>query len=100
MMRMRRYSCLITVALLCYPYVALGDAHSHRKAAETLLITMEVEKSLPQMTAQVVEIQVQQNPQLASQREVLQPTFKGGWPRGVIFGRVTLQAMPSSGCPL
>ena len=71
-MRMRLYSCLITVALLCYPYVALGDAHSHRKAAETLLIVMEVEKSLPQMTAQVVEIQVQQNPQLASQREVLQ----------------------------
>ena len=58
--------------MLCYPYVALGDAHSHRKAAETLLIAMEVEKSLPQMTAQVVEIQVQQNPQLASQREVLQ----------------------------
>ena len=29
-------------------------------------------RGLPQMTAQVVEIQVQQNPQLASQREVLQ----------------------------
>ena len=24
MMRMRLYSCLITVALLCYPYVALA----------------------------------------------------------------------------
>ena len=71
-MRMRLYSCLITVALLCYPYVALGDAQSHRKAAETLLIVMEVDKSLPQMTAQVVETQVQQNPQLAPQREVLQ----------------------------
>ena len=71
-MRMRLYSCLITVALLGYPYVALGDTHSHRKAAEALLLAMEVEKSLPQMTAQVVEIQVQQNPQLASQREVLQ----------------------------
>ena len=72
MMRMRLYSCLITVALLCYPYVALGDAHSHRKAAETLLIVMEVDKSLPQITAQVVETQLQQNPQLAPQREVLQ----------------------------
>jgi hypothetical protein len=72
MMRIRLYSCLITVAWLCYPYVALGDAHSHRKAAEALLLAMEVEKSLPQMTAQVVEIQVQQNPQLASQREILQ----------------------------
>ena len=71
-MSMRLYSCLITVALLCYPYVALGDAHSHRKAAETLLIVMEVDKSLPQITAQVVETQLQQNPQLAPQREVLQ----------------------------
>ena len=71
-MRMRLYSCLITVVLLCYPYVALGDAHSHRKAAETLLIVMEVEKSLPQITAQVVETQLQHNPQLAPQREVLQ----------------------------
>lgn len=72
MMCMRLYSCLIMVAVLCYPYVALGDAHSHRKAAETLLLVMEVEKSLPQITAQVVETQIQQNPQLASQREVLQ----------------------------
>jgi hypothetical protein len=72
MMRIRLYSCLITVAWLCYPYVALGDAQSHRKAAETLLLTMEVDKSLPQMTAQVVETQVQQNPQLAPQREILQ----------------------------
>ena len=42
------------------------------RLAETLLIVMEVDKSLPQITAQVVETQLQQNPQLASQREVLQ----------------------------
>ena len=29
-----------------------------------------------------------------------QRMFKGYWPRGVIFGRVTLQTMPSSGCSL
>jgi hypothetical protein len=72
MMSMRLYSCLITATLLFYPYVALGDAQSHRKAAETLLIVMEVDKSLPQITAQVVETQLQHNPQLAPQREVLQ----------------------------
>ena len=71
-MSIRLYSCLITVAVLCYPSVTLGDAQSHRKAAEALLLAMEVDQSLPQMTAQVVEMQVQQNPQLASQREVLQ----------------------------
>jgi hypothetical protein len=71
-MRMLLGSCLITVALMFYPCVALGDAQSHRKAAENLLIVMEVDKSLPKVVEQVVENQVQQNPQLAAQREVLQ----------------------------
>jgi len=71
-MRILLCSCLITVALGLSPVVALGDAQSHRKAAENLLIVMEVDKSLPQIVAQVVEHQVQQNPQLAPQREVLQ----------------------------
>jgi len=70
-MRTMLYGCLIIVALVLHPFVALGDAQSHRKAAETLLIVMEVDKSLPQITAQVVETQLQQNPQLAPQREVL-----------------------------
>jgi uncharacterized protein len=71
-MRMLLYSCLITLALMCSPYVALGDAQSHRKAAENLLLVMEVDKSLPKIAAQVVENQLQQNPQLAPQREILQ----------------------------
>jgi uncharacterized protein len=71
-MRMLLYSCLITVALGFSPYAALGDAQSHRKAAENLLIVMEVDKSLPQIANQVVETQVQQNPQLAPQRDILQ----------------------------
>src|SRR5215471_20607558 len=66
------YGCLITIALVCHPFVALGDEQSHRKAAENLLIVMEVDKSLPQIANQVVENQVQHNPQLAPQREVLQ----------------------------
>jgi hypothetical protein len=64
--------CLIMVALVCHPFVALGDAQSHRKAAENLLIVMEVDKSLPQIANQVVENQLQQNPQLAPQRDILQ----------------------------
>jgi hypothetical protein len=63
---------LIMVALGLSPVVALGDTQSHRKAAENLLIVMEVDKSLPKIVDQVVENQVQQNPQLAAQREVLQ----------------------------
>jgi uncharacterized protein len=72
MMRMLLSYCVITLALGCSPVVALGDAQSHRKAAENLLITMEVDKSLPKIAEQVVDTQVQQNPQLAPQREVLQ----------------------------
>jgi uncharacterized protein len=71
-MRILLGSCLITVALWLFPVVALGDAQSHRKAAENLLLVMEVDKSLPKIAEQVVETQVQQNPQLAAQREVLQ----------------------------
>jgi hypothetical protein len=60
--------CLITVALGLSPVVALGDAQSHRRAAENLLLVMEVDKSLPKVVDQVVENQMQQNPQLAPQR--------------------------------
>jgi hypothetical protein len=42
-------SCLITVALGLAPVVALGNEQSHRKAAENLLIVMEVDKSLPML---------------------------------------------------
>jgi len=71
MRRLLRF-CLITIALGLSPVLALGDEQSHRKAAENLLLVLEVEKSLPQIVAQVVENQVQHNPQLAPQRDVLQ----------------------------
>jgi len=71
-MRMLFGYCLITVALGLSPVIAVGDEQSHRKAAENLLLVLEVDKSLPQIVDQVVERQVQQNPQLAPQREVLQ----------------------------
>jgi len=71
-MRMLLAYCLLTVALGLSTVVALGDEQSHRKAAENLLIVMEVDKSLPKVVEQVVENHMQQTPQLASQREVLQ----------------------------
>jgi hypothetical protein len=70
-MRILFGSCLITVALVLAPVVAVGDEHSHRKAAENLLLVLEVDKSLPQIVEQVVNAQLQQNPQLAPQREIL-----------------------------
>jgi uncharacterized protein len=74
-MRRTLYGCLLTIALVCYPFVARGNEQSHRKAAENLLIVMEVDKSLPKIAEQVVETQLQQNPQLASQRESFQKFF-------------------------
>ena len=71
-MRMRLGYGLITIALGLSPVVALGDAQSHRKASENLLIVMEVDKSLPKITDPVVENQLQQNPQLAPQRDIMQ----------------------------
>ena len=71
-MRTMWYACLITIALGVSPVIAVGDEQSHRKAAENLLLVMEVDKSLPKIAEQVMENQLQQNPQLAPQREVLQ----------------------------
>ena len=71
-MRMLLGYCLITVTLGLSPCLAVGDEHSHRKAAENLLLAMEVDKSLPKVVEQVVDNQVQHNPQLAPQRDVLQ----------------------------
>ena len=71
-MRTILYGCLITIALVCRPCVAVGDEQSHRKAAENLLIVMEVDKSLEPLAERVLENQLQQNPQLAPQREILQ----------------------------
>ena len=71
-MRTILYGCLIMIALVLHPFVAAGDQHSHRKAAENLLLVMEVEKSLPKIADQVVETQLQQNPQLAPQRDIMQ----------------------------
>jgi hypothetical protein len=66
------YSCLLTVALGLSPVVVLGDEHSHRQAAEELLLVLEVDKSLPKVVDQVVDNQVQHNPKLAPQRDILQ----------------------------
>jgi uncharacterized protein len=72
MIRMLLYGCLLTLTLILHPSVSVGDAQSHRIAAENLLIVMEVDKSLAPLAEQVVENQLQQNPQLAPQRDVLQ----------------------------
>ena len=74
-MSMLRYGCLLTIALPYYPGIAIGDEQSHRKAAETLLIVMEVDKSLPKIVDQVVDTQMQQTPQFAAQREAFQQFF-------------------------
>ena len=71
-MRMTLYGCLLTIAFVCHPSVSRGNEQSHRKAAENLLIVMEVDKSLPKIAEQLVDTQLQQNPQLAPQRDVLQ----------------------------
>ena len=75
-MRMILYSCVLTIALVCHPFVSVGDEQSHRKAAANLLLVMEVDKSMPKLADQLVENQMQQNPQLAAQREVFQQFFQ------------------------
>jgi hypothetical protein len=71
-MRIMLYGCLMTIVLVLHPFSALGDERSHRKAAETLLLVMEVDKSPPKLVAQVLEGQLHQNPQLVPHREAMQ----------------------------
>ncbi len=71
-MRMLRYGCMLMITLVFYPSISVGDEHSHRTAAENLLIVLEVDKSLEPLAEQVLEKQLQHNPQLAPQREILQ----------------------------
>jgi hypothetical protein len=69
---MSLYACLLTIALVCHPAVSRGNEQSHRKAAENLLIEMEVDKNLSKLAEQVAEAQLQQNPQLAPHRDIMQ----------------------------
>jgi hypothetical protein len=71
-MRMLRYGWLLTITLVLHPSLSVGDEHSHRRAAENLLLVMEVDKSLEPLAEHVLENQLQHNPQLAPQREILQ----------------------------
>jgi uncharacterized protein len=76
MMKMILCGCLLTIVLVYHPSVSVGDEPSHRKAAANLLMVMEVDKSMPKLADQLVENQMQQNPQLAAQREVFQQFFQ------------------------
>ena len=71
-MRTILYAGLMTMALLLHPGVSGGDDHSHRQAAETLLLVLGVDKSLPQIATHMLDNQLKQHPQLTPQREVLQ----------------------------
>lgn len=71
-MRTIRSAGLMTVALLLHLGVAGGDDHSHRQAAEHLLLVLEVDKSLQPIAEQVLDQQLKHNPQLAPQRDVMQ----------------------------
>jgi hypothetical protein len=73
--RRRGYGWWLTIALVSYPVIAMGDQQSHRKAAENLLIVMEVEKNLPLLADQLVESQLTKNPHLVSQRDIFQKFF-------------------------
>jgi hypothetical protein len=64
--------CLMTMVVVLSYAVALGDDHSHRKAAENLLIVLGTEKHLQKIAEQVVEAQLKQNPQLAPHRDIFQ----------------------------
>jgi hypothetical protein len=62
---MKSLLSLLVAISLALPLTARADEASHRKAAETLLGLMGMENLLKQSVDQMLQIQVQQQPQLA-----------------------------------
>jgi hypothetical protein len=71
-MHTKFYACLMLIALGALPAVCRADDASHRKAAEGLLVTIEAEKRMQEHAERLLETLIKQNPQLASQRDVVQ----------------------------
>lgn len=63
------YALLVT-ALITAP-CSLADEKSHRKAAEELLLAMNLDKQLSAAIDQMIDIQVKSSPQLAPYKEVM-----------------------------
>jgi hypothetical protein len=62
----------MTLAFGVLPAVAWADSASHRKAAEGLLVAIEAEKTMQEHAARLLEILLQQQPELTAQRDVVQ----------------------------
>lgn len=62
---------LLTIATLAGPSLAGADEQSHRKAAEDLLNAMNMQQTMDAASAQMIEMQIKANPQLAPMRDVL-----------------------------
>ena len=71
-MRTMLSCCLVTLAVLLTSAVAGGDEKSHRKAAENLLLVMDIPQSLSTLAEQVLEGQLKQHPQLIPHRDIMQ----------------------------
>src|SRR5262245_52662230 len=71
-MRTLLSACLLTMTVVLTHAMAVGEDHSHRKAAENLLVVMEAERHLQELATQVLEAQLTQHPQLAAHRDVMQ----------------------------
>ncbi|MFO0954828.1 MAG: DUF2059 domain-containing protein [Isosphaeraceae bacterium] len=75
-MRFSKWLVLGFVVLVSAGPAARGDEKSHRKAAEELLLTMNVDRQLQSSIEQTIEIQAKANPQLAQLKDVMKKFFE------------------------
>ena len=71
----------LLLAALTPALVAAEDSHSHREQVETLFRLTQMEKKIRESVDSVVQLELQQNPQLQSERKVLEAFLQKyiGW---------------------
>ena len=65
-------ACLITLVFVLTSSVSIADDKSHRQAIEELFTVLNLAKTMEMSIEQILEVQMQQNVQLAPYRDVMQ----------------------------
>jgi uncharacterized protein len=69
---MRFIAPFLLILLVIAPSLTSADSASHEKVAEELLMTVDADNLMKQSMAQMIQLQIQQNPQLGLYEQVLQ----------------------------
>jgi hypothetical protein len=73
---MRLITSFLLILIVIAPSLTSADPASHARVAEELLVTMDADNLLKQSISQMMQLQIQQNPQLGLYEKVLMRFFE------------------------